>query len=526
MEERVKTESGKNLSGSSVLSTEGSEPTNRGLVLVADDDPVVLDLLRELLQLDGFRVVTAPNGARAVELLSSEKPQIVIADICMPEMGGLELLGRIRQLDETVPVIMITGGAGMDSTVECLRLGAYDYVMKPIEPGYLMKTVNRALAHSELKWREMERIRKLEDEFRKGTEELANINELLNGILNSSAGVSIVWTDFDQTVRFWNAGAEALFGYSAAEMQGAKITVLYPENTDTPEEVETLRRRIQVERKTLKGQIKQRTKDGRLVTVSLVISPMLAKSGEVLGILGIGTDVTEEVRLQEELLDSLLRIHKVQSSAIFALALLAESRDKETGNHLKRIEQYCEVLCKRLRTEEKFSELMNDRFLEDLVQASVLHDIGKVGIPDRILFSKELFGPEEHEIMKQHTLTGGRALENAAKETGEGRSLLSIGMDVAYHHHERWDGTGYPYGKKCEEIPMGARIVSVADVYDALTAKRRYKRAYSHEEALAFIIENGGRQFDPDVVAVFQDVAADFNSIREQFSDPHSDQNA
>ncbi len=532
----MKTESEHRVSVSPVSPRSGPDCVSTSVVLVADGDPQGLKVLGDILGFDGFQVVTATDGAQAIRLLKSERPQIVIADVRMPDMDGRELLSRIREIDETVPVIMMAADSGADTPdqgteqdlVDCVRLGAYDFLQKPIQPWNIRTVIQRTLVQSKTKCDESARIRALEEEFEKKTKQSAELNELLTGILNSSSGVSIVWTDFDQTVRFWNAGAEAIFGYTAEEMQGQKITILYPENTETPEAVETLRRRILVERKTLQGKIKQRTKDGRLVTVSLVISPMLAGSGEVLGILGIGQDVTEEVRLQEDLVDSLRRIHRVQRSAIFTLARLAETRDEETGNHLKRIQRYCAVLCERLRTAEKFSHIMSDRYVDDLVQASVLHDIGKVGIPDRVLFSKERFSPEEYEIMKQHTITGGRALEDAARETGEDRSLLSIGMEVAYNHHERWDGTGYPYGKKGEDIPFGARVVAIVDVYDALTAKRRYKRAYSHEEAIALITENSGKQFDPDLVAVLTDVYVleQFQAIREELADHAADQEA
>ncbi|MEW6347838.1 MAG: response regulator [Thermodesulfobacteriota bacterium] len=496
-----------------------SEDKVLGPVLVVDDDPATLELIGDILETDGLRVCAASEAVGAIELFRTQRPRLVVADIIMPGMDGLDLLAALRSLDPAVPVIMVTAYGATDHAVEALRGGAYDFLQKPVNPHYFLSAVHRALDHYRLKCIERDRIKELEASLEAQTRLRGSSDDLLNGILNSSTGVSIVWTDFDQTVRFWNAGAEQIFGYSSAEMVGSKITVLYPEDTETPDAVETLRRRIQVERSTLQGKIKQRTKSGKLRTVSLVISPMLAPSQDVIGILGIGQDVTEEVRLQEELIESLRRIQRVQSSAIFALAVLAESRDEETGRHLNRIQAFTEVLCKRLRHIEKFADTMTDQFVDDLVQASVLHDIGKVGIPDSILFSKEVFSEKDYETMKQHPITGGKALEDAARQTGEGRSLLSIGMDVAYFHHERWDGTGYPFGRKGEEIPLAARIVSIADVYDALTSKRRYKRAFAHEEALALITEGSSTQFDPDLVEAFREVHSEFQAIRQQLTD-------
>jgi response regulator RpfG family c-di-GMP phosphodiesterase len=141
-----------------------------------------------------------------------------------------------------------------------------------------------------------------------------------------------------------------------------------------------------------------------------------------------------------------------------------------------------------------------------------------VAIPDSILFNPGKFGVDDFEIMKQHAIHGGRALDEAAQETEE-ESFLSFGRDIAYYHHERWDGMGYPFGLQGEEIPLTARIVAIADVFDALTTRRRYKRAYTHEEAFAILVEERGKQFDPDLVDAFVEVAEEFRKIREKDSD-------
>ena len=201
----------------------------------------------------------------------------------------------------------------------------------------------------------------------------------------------------------------------------------------------------------------------------------------------------------------------------FALAKLAESRDGETGLHLKRIQKYCKALCDQLRTHDTYEDMLTDRYINDLVQSSILHDIGKVAIPDAILFNPNKFGVEEYETMKRHTIHGGQALEDAAIETGE-QSFLSVARDIAYCHHEHWDGNGYPYGLKGDHIPLAARIVAIADVYDALTTERRYKRAFSHQESRDILVEQSGKQFDPDVVRTFLEVEEEFWRIRSAYS--------
>jgi PAS domain S-box-containing protein len=352
------------------------------------------------------------------------------------------------------------------------------------------------------------------------TKEWAQTKDFLEGILHSSSAVSIILTDFDQNILFWNKGAENIFGYTAEEMIGSKITRLYRDDGITSETVERLRQQILQNGGTLRAQVKQLAKDGRELIISLAISAMTDAEGTVRGILGIGQDVTEEARLHEELLISCKRIQRIQRSSIFALAKLAELRDDETGQHLKRMQAYCEILSSRLRLFTKYSEVMTEQFIDDLIQSSLLHDIGKVWLPDSILFKPAKFSSEEYDIMKRHCAYGAQALEEAADET-EQDSFLAMGRDIAHYHHERWDGTGYPMGLSGEEIPLSARVVAITDVYDALTTERRYKRAYTHEEACSLIVENKGLQFDPDLVDAFIEVQDEFRKIREQ--SPKSD---
>ncbi len=152
---------------------------------------------------------------------------------------------------------------------------------------------------------------------------------------------------------------------------------------------------------------------------------------------------------------------------------------------------------------------MTPRFIEDVVRSSVLHDIGKITIPDSILLYPGKFTPEQHAAMRAHTIHGGNALEEAVKKLGA-ESFLSVGRDVAYYHHEHWDGNGYPFGLKGEAIPLSARIVALVDVYDALTTERRYKKAFTYDEAHSIIQDAKGKQFDPEIVDAFLEAAAEF----------------
>jgi PAS domain S-box-containing protein len=350
-----------------------------------------------------------------------------------------------------------------------------------------------------------------------GDPDPAETRDFLRGILNSSTLVSIVLTDPDQNVLFWNTGAQNMFGYSSEEMLGSKVTRLYPSDSLTKETVEALRTMVRQKSGAVHGKMKQLSKAGDALTISLALSPMLDTSGEVKGILGVGLDVTEEERQKHEILRLFDQVRKTQDAAIFALAKLAESRDEETGAHLIRIQDYTRVLCEQLSEKEDFRNILTPQYIEDLVRSAVLHDIGKVSIPDSILLSPEGFSPEDHRIMMKHTIVGGKALEEAAERLGES-SFLTLGMEVAYYHHERWDGSGYPFGLAGEAIPLSARIVSVADVYDALTTERRYKKAFSHESACAMIGEGKNAQFDPRLVDALMEAEKEFRTVRDTVS--------
>jgi putative two-component system response regulator len=201
---------------------------------------------------------------------------------------------------------------------------------------------------------------------------------------------------------------------------------------------------------------------------------------------------------------------------IFSLAKLAESRDPETGHHLERIREYSRVLTEELLTEKEREPMLTPKYAELIFQTSPLHDIGKVGIPDHILLKQGSLTDEEFAIMKQHTVIGGKTLEETMTFY-PGAEFLHQARDIALSHHEQYDGSGYPRGLKGREIPLCARIVALADVYDALTMKRVYKAAYSHEIARDIIYQGKGRHFDPKVVEAFERKDRIFRDIREAF---------
>lgn len=223
--------------------------------------------------------------------------------------------------------------------------------------------------------------------------------------------------------------------------------------------------------------------------------------------------------LEQEVMRKVQEGLQIRNALIFGLAKLADYRDTDTGKHLERISRYCALLARALQPE--FPEI-DDAWIERLRLASSLHDIGKVGIPDQVLLKPGLFTLLERRHMEQHTLIGADTLVAIRRHVGHD-ALLDMGIEVAIQHHERWDGAGYPMGLAGEDISLAARIVALADVYDALTSRRVYKDVKSHAEARALIHESRGTHLDPRIVDGFERIHTQFNEARRELQPDSSE---
>lgn len=220
--------------------------------------------------------------------------------------------------------------------------------------------------------------------------------------------------------------------------------------------------------------------------------------------------------LEQQVARQLKQLDSSHVAIVFALSKLAESRDPETGDHLERLREYCRVVCEVLSRNPKYSEFVTPEFTQNLYDASPLHDIGKVGIPDAILLKPGKLTDEEFDTMKTHSAIGAQTLEEVQERYQDNR-IVAMGIEIARSHHEKWNGRGYPDGLVGEEIPLSARILAVADVYDALTSKRVYKPAFSHEKSRDIIVGDRGTHFAPDIVDAFVEVEEKFRAIRIAF---------
>lgn len=223
--------------------------------------------------------------------------------------------------------------------------------------------------------------------------------------------------------------------------------------------------------------------------------------------------------LEEEVEKRTQEISVIQDVTIMAMGSLAEMRDNETGNHIRRTQYYIKILAEYLVKKGMYKDILTPENINLLFKSAPLHDIGKIGIPDRILLKPGRLTPEEFEIMKEHTTIGRDALIAAESLLDVESSFLRFAREIVYSHHEWWNGKGYPQGLKGEEIPLSARLMAIADVYDATRSKRIYKEAKDHKTALSEILTERGTHFDPAIIDAFEAVEKEFERIAATFKD-------
>ena len=223
--------------------------------------------------------------------------------------------------------------------------------------------------------------------------------------------------------------------------------------------------------------------------------------------------------LSSELDGRMVQLDRLRESMLFVMISFAEFRDQETGNHVKRTQEYVRVLATELWRRGRHLEVLSPQSIELIAKSAPLHDLGKVAISDNILLKPGKLTADEFEIMKTHPVHGWEMLRRAALRMGDDTDFLSYAMEISRSHHEKWDGTGYPDGLEGDAIPLSARLMAVADVYDALISRRPYKPPHSHDDARHHLLKGSGQHFDPEVVDVFVAIQQQFLDIASQWQD-------
>ncbi|MCX8124001.1 MAG: response regulator [Spirochaetes bacterium] len=519
-------------------------------VLVVDDEESIRNILSRYLSLKGYAVITASDGNQAIELLHSHPVDLVLTDLIMPNVNGRELLQKMAELFPEIPKIVLSGYGTNEDMLVALKTGAYDFIQKPLTDFEILdKAVERAVESKLLK-----------EERNRYIQQLTYLNDII-GFLNKGVSLEqifdIIASRMKKAIPF-NRLAIALIndaGLVETTLVSSDKPVLIAPGFKFPLEDSSLAIVAQTKKYNIINDLEEYSKQHNSEKANMLLKegmqstmtiPLVA-AGRLIGFLlfastSKNTFVTEHVQFAEtvsghivfslqrgELLHQLdiynkkleeivkIRTHqllKTQKATIFALSSLAELRDPETGYHLERIRGYCMLLAQIAKYSAGFLEI-NNQFLRDLYDSSILHDIGKVGISDSILLKPGKLTHDEFEIIKTHTTIGYNALKRASEEMGQD-SFLNMAMDVTLYHHEAWDGSGYPHGLSGEEIPLTARIVTIADVYDALTTHRPYKTAFDHQKAIAIMQEESHR-YDPKLFELFIQNADDFDEIRKKY---------
>ena len=526
-------------------------------ILVVDDDELVRKLLSRFLLGIGYRVDVAEDGEGALEQLGKMPYDLVLTDLQMPRLGGRELLEHMSHEYSHVPKIVLTGHGTNDDIIAALKAGAYDFLYKPIgDLNILEYSIKRAVESKRLREDKERHLAELEKNNEiismlnsgKSTDEIFNmLNLSLKKVIPFDGMFLTLLNDTNTFLTVENAVFNQGFFHNfirkGERYLASHIAIAgFLDNEQNILNIDNLG--TYIKENAVHEVFKELSDHGinSLLAVSLLIKEqsrgiiffISASNGvfknhhitfvkSIAGQIALSvqrTELTKEIENHSRNLEKLVserteEVLKTQRTTIFALSSLADARDSETGDHLERIRNYAVLLMTLYKYEDDHLEISN-RLLRDLYDSSVLHDIGKVGIPDNILLKKGVLTFDEFEIMKKHTIIGYEALKKASGEMGTD-FFLNMAMDIILYHHERWDGAGYPRGLKGEDIPLCARIITIVDVYDALTSRRPYKEAMTHDMAISVMKEEEGK-YDPSLINLFFKNAEKFNEIREKYS--------
>lgn len=521
---------------------------HHGTVLIVEDDDELQFILTTHLSAMGFACVSSRDGASAIQEAINSPPDLIIMDIGLPVVDGIAATRALKADARTadIPVIMLTARSGRDNVIRGLEAGAQEYLVKPFDVAELLARVRTVRRLSQARER-LDRLNtQLEAEVDVKTRRLQVLYEFMRDLnlaeardrildlfitcvrdLIGAERISLFLTD--ETGE--NLVCERAIGMDAAQIPPVAVS-----------DVEGITGQVFRSGKTLAAKTYSTAAASRrandYVGDVFLSTPLIRTSSGtrhgVIGVLNLTERPDDDPFSDEEIdcvrtisdaatiaLDNVTRRMRLQQSVrvlLQTVGLLAEYRDEETKEHLTRVTKTARILANELRNEGTYVSLVTNDFIETLVQAAPMHDIGKVGISDEILTKPGKLTDEEFQIMKTHTEIGRRVLSIAFDPICP-VPLLEMCIDIAHCHHERYDGRGYPRRLVAHDIPLSARIIALVDAYDAITSLRRYKPAKLHHEAVDIIHGESGRHFDPAIVEAFLRCHERFNELHDQHAE-------
>ena len=478
-------------------------------ILVVDDEEIIRNIFKEYLEsTKTYSVLTAVDGLEALEIVKTEEIDCCITDLSMPRMDGVELTERIQAYDSSIPIIIITGYPSLDNAVNTLKNGVVDFLTKPIKMDQLPLTIEKIMRERSLfidnillkeEVEKKEQLLKINQELQRKIKEVETMNLILQQLEQATTSKDLFTILVNLSGEITTCD-EAYFCINSQEMKGpAIITSFFRDKNKMMLDGGCIEESV----------VKKVADDGIPLLISenngsdSVLAIPLKIRSRVFGILiSLIRDgkrhfnekdlyflnfLAEKASFLIENLALYENIYENLFSTLYAFVETIEARDPYTKQHSTRVTHYAVSVAKAIGCSQEEIDVLN--------VSGNLHDIGKIGIPDDILLKPGKLTDAEYEIIKRHSSIGSNIIGHFNMWTEEEK--------IIKHHHERWDGRGYPDGLSGEEIPFLSRILSVADVYDALTSDRSYRKRLSDDVAIGMIRENSGSQFDPKIVDVF-----------------------
>jgi response regulator RpfG family c-di-GMP phosphodiesterase len=478
-------------------------------ILVVDDEACIRDVFKDYLAATtDYTVLTANDGLEALDIIKSEKIDCCFTDLSMPRLNGLELAQKIKQHDNTIPVVVMTGYPSMDNAIDTLKNGVADFITKPFRINQILPTINRVMTarshfvNNILLKEEAEKGRKLikiNQELQEKLKEVETINLILQKLDQATTSQDLFKILVNLSGKITQCD-EAHFCFFTQGMTDYEIIASFfkDQNIEKSDAVH-IEKKIakKVANDGMPFLIRGNNGNGDIIAVPLkirssvfgILTSIIREetrcfSEKELYFLNLLVEkasfLTENLALYENIYENLF-------STLYAFVETIEARDPYTKQHSANVSKYAMSIAKAYGC-----------FQDEIAKLNIsgnLHDIGKIGVPDSILLKSGRLTDEEYEIIKKHPVIGSNIIGHFGMWTDE--------QSIIRHHHERFDGKGYPDGLKGEEIPLLARILAVADVYDALTTDRSYRRKMPEHVAVKIIRENAGSQFDPKIVNIF-----------------------